>query len=876
MSAAGRPARELLLVGLVALAAIAGTVPFSPGDSTPEWDNLVLAAVAAWATWRVARRLPVMTPAARGPWWALLASGVLFTAASLLTGLGLGGVFARSSLGDLLLILAVLGPIVTAARLAGRGQATRWPVLALDGVLVAVALVVVADVLLVAPALLPGAVDGDLVPLVIGYAGYPAVALGVVGALCTVTSRAVRRAANAVIGMTAFQALAAAMLAVLVIERGAVWVLVADVASVLALITAVLAVRLAPVDVPSPTSPDGRASITGAGLVVTCGALVGVPVTLVAALLVGLPLPGSAVAGSALLIALLLLRMVVRIRDTGRMSEDLVRSEADFRGLVEASSDGVAILDGDLRLVFTSPAARALLGVDPALDPNPLLLDLLHDEDRPRARAELTAEAGAPAVHLRVRPAGGDPRDLEVSHHERPGSSRRVLHLRDVTTRLRRERELERMAFTDHLTQLPNRAMLFQEMVALGAGSGERSLLVLDLDGFKAVNDNAGHEAGDTVLVEVARRLQGAVRAEDLVARLGGDEFAVLVAGDRDAGTETAQRIIDVLAHPHRLAVGTFPVGASVGLARLAPRGGQLAFRQADDALRAAKQAGKGCLRVWSTGPDAGLPVGGDLATALLDGQVQLRYNVATNAAGTVATLHALPVWDHPTAGLLPSADVWAAAGRRGHAADLQHWLLRRACADAAGLDEPLAVAVDLPAGHIVADALTTDVLGALAAAGMPATRLVLALTEEALLTSPASLPAALREVRAAGVRICLDDFGMGQTLFAHLSRVPLDSVRVDVGSLGARGDAARAVQIVSAIVASAETLGLTTVAHGVDPGPPLDAVLAAGATIVRSTAHPHLVAVADVPRAVAGLLRRQVSPERGPAGPAAGSILAR
>jgi EAL domain-containing protein (putative c-di-GMP-specific phosphodiesterase class I) len=158
----------------------------------------------------------------------------------------------------------------------------------------------------------------------------------------------------------------------------------------------------------------------------------------------------------------------------------------------------------------------------------------------------------------------------------------------------------------------------------------------------------------------------------------------------------------------------------------------------------------------------------------------------------------------------------------------------------------------------------------------MPATRLVLALTEEALLTSPASLPAALREVRAAGVRICLDDFGMGQTLFAHLSRVPLDSVRVDVGSLGARGDAARAVQIVSAIVASAETLGLTTVAHGVDPGPPLDAVLAAGATIVRSTAHPHLVALADVPRAVAGLLRRQVSPERGPAGPAAGSILAR
>jgi diguanylate cyclase (GGDEF)-like protein/PAS domain S-box-containing protein len=846
---------EHLLVGLSALAAIAVTLPLSPGDSTPQWDNLVLATVAAWATWRVGRRVTTMTPAARSPWWALLASGVLFTAASLLTGLGVGGVFGRSSIGDGLLILAVLGPIVTAAQLAGRRQATRWPVLALDGVLVIIALVVVAGVLLVAPALLPGAVDRDLLPLVIGYAGYPAVALGLVGALCTVTSQAVRRAATAVIGMTAFQALAAAMLAVLVFQPGVVWVLIADVASVLALLTAVLAVQLAPVDVPDPSSPAGRHSITVAGLVVTGSALVGVPVTLVAALVLDLPIPDGAVAGTAALLALLLLRMLVRIRDSGRLSEDLVRSEADFRGLVEASSDGVAILDGDFRLVFTSRAARALLGLSPDVDLHPVLLDLLPEEARPRARAELTAVDEAVAVHLRVEPADGDPRDLEVTHHERPGSGRRVLHLRDVTTRRRRERELERMAFTDHLTRLPNRAMLFREMAT--PSTDERCLLVLDLDGFKEVNDTAGHEAGDTVLVEVARRLEGIVRADDLVARLGGDEFAVLIAGDRSAGVETAQRIIDVLAHPHRLSTGTFPVGTSVGLAQLMPRGGQLAFREADDALRSAKQAGKGCLRVWSTGPDGDPPVSGDLAAALLDGQVQLRYNIASNAANTAAALHALPVWQHPTAGLLSSADLWAAAGRQGHAAALQHWLLQRACADAAGLTEPLNVAVDLPAGHTVADELTSDVLGALTAADMPPTRLVLALTEEALLTAPASLPSALREVRAAGTRICLDDFGMGQTLFAHLSRVPLDSIRIDVDALGARGDAARAVQIVSAIVATADTLGLATVAHGVDPGPTMDAVLAAGATLVRSSAHPHRVGIEDVPAAVAALLRQ-------------------
>ncbi|OMQ14955.1 hypothetical protein A7K94_0212885, partial [Modestobacter sp. VKM Ac-2676] len=273
-----------------------------------------------------------------------------------------------------------------------------------------------------------------------------------------------------------------------------------------------------------------------------------------------------------------------------------------------------------------------------------------------------------------------------------------MLHLRDVTTRRRRERELERMAFTDHLTRLPNRAMLFQEMARLSTDAGDRCLLVLDLDGFKAVNDTAGHETGDLLLVEVARRLNSLLRADDLVARLGGDEFAVLVAGAEDPAAEAAQRVVDVLGHPYRIGERTFVVGASVGVSPVHPGGGQLAFREADTALRAAKQAGKGCWRVHSTDRIAQAAAGSDVAAALAAGDVRLRFDVvADGGTGGIAGLHASPVWVHADLGTLPAPELWAAAERQGQTAALQQWLLNRTCTDAAALDRELRVASTCP-----------------------------------------------------------------------------------------------------------------------------------------------------------------------------------
>jgi diguanylate cyclase (GGDEF)-like protein len=802
----GRRARSLTVL---VLAVLVVALPLGPAGTAPQWDELALAAAGGWTAWRVHRATRSTTPDRR-PWQVLTASALLFAVANVLTGTRVGGDFGGLGAGDAVLAVASLGPAVTCALLALRGAGRHWPVLALDGVMVTVALVVAVDVLVLSPALAPGALAPQLHPAAVGYSLYPAVAVGLAGALCTVSTAEMRRSATLMLTTTTLAGLSAALVAVHIAAPSPLWTAAINTAALLSLVCAVRAADSAP----RTASPaQDRTAVNPAGAAVQLVALFGVPMTLGAALLLDLPVPDRALAGTAVLVVLLGTRTLERIRVNGRIRDDLLRSEEDFRGLVEASSDGVAIVDGDLRLEFTSPAARTLLGV-PDGDPHVVLLDLLHPEDRARVRLELDGTAGevAPVLQLRVPDATGEPRDLEVTHHERPGSGRRVLQLRDVTTRRRRERELERMAFTDHLTRLPNRAMLFQEMARPAAA--QRCLLVLDLDGFKAVNDTAGHESGDLLLVEVARRLQGLLRTDDLVARLGGDEFAVLLTGDEDAAVEAAQRVVDVLGSPYRVGDRTFAVGASVGLCRVHPGGGQLAFRQADAALRTAKQAGKGCWRVHTEDRVAQAAAGSDVAAALAGGEVQLRFDLIANGdTGILSAVHASPVWVHGELGVLPAPELWAAAERQGQTAALQQWLLTQACADAVAMDEQLLVAVDLPAGLVHADELPGEVAGALARAGLAPRRLTLCFTEEVLQTSSAALIPALHAVHEAGVRLCLDDYGMGSTLWSQLARVPIDVVFVDVRSLSARDNAERTLTLLAAIARSGRTFGVDTVA---------------------------------------------------------------
>ncbi|HEY0402621.1 MAG TPA: diguanylate cyclase [Blastococcus sp.] len=840
----------------LALLGLALAVPFSAPDGTGmQWDELVLGAVAASSAWTMFRLVRGMDRQAARPWQVMAFGAVAFLVAQWLAGFFPGPAFDGFGVDDVVLFVGACSPLVTCGLLARRVSRTRWPALIVDGLIITVALLTVTEVLR-APLANPVGAPDDLRSLVLAYGGYAAVMLGGAGALCTVSTAALRRSVSVMLGAVAWQAIAACCEAMAIISPSWVWTAGSDIAVALSLQTVVIAAGFAPSRFADRSARAGAPLVSPLGMFLVVGAMLSLPVALGLMQWRDQSHSLGAEFGFAAVFALMAVRLVLRIREDGRVTEDLVRSEEDFRGLIEASSDGIAIMDSDFRLLFTSPAARSLLGLGADCDDaETSLLDLVDPDDRESVRAAtMDHRAGdGPPLHFRVRQDdAAAPREVEVTSTERPGSDRRVLYLRDVTKRRRRERELERMAYTDHLTALPNRAMLFQEM---GTPSIEqRCLLVLDLDGFKAVNDVAGHEAGDQLLVEVARRLHTVVREDDLVARLGGDEFAVLVTGSITEAEDVAQRVVEALGMPHRTSEWAFAVGASVGVAELGAAGGQIAFREADEALRAAKQAGKGCVRVAHHEVSHIVIPDADLGAVVDEGVLQLRLDAACDSHGRIAMVHAVPVWQHTVQGAVRGLELWSAAERQGRSAALQRWLLRQACLEVASLDDDrISVAVSLPAGHVHPDGLAAEIATALEGSGLAPSRLTVSFTEETLMTSSAALVPELEAARRTGVRLCLDNYGMGHSIFALLARISLDIVRVDLSALSPRSDTARGLLVLGMIARTAATFDLVSIAGGVST-PKLRAdVVASGIDLMHGLSEPHDLTVGELAELVSG-----------------------
>ncbi|TFV62774.1 UNVERIFIED_ORG: diguanylate cyclase [Bacillus sp. AZ43] len=843
-----RSVRWTVPLGLIGLAL---TVPFSAPDGTGmQWDEVVLGGVAASSAWTVFRIARPMQRTAGRPWRIVGYAALMFMTAQWLAAAFPGPEMDGFGFDDVLLFAGATAPVVTCGMLARRVSRTRWPALAVDGLVITLALLVVTEVLRT-PLVNPANAPDDLRSLVLAYGAYAAVMIGAAGALCTVSTAALRRSATIMMVAVAWQATAAVAEAMAIVDPSWYWTAVSDVSVAMSLQTVVVAACFAPRRFADHTARAAAPVVSRLGAVLVVGSLLCLPASITVMELRDRSHSTTAEFLIAAVFLLMALRLVLRIREDGRAHQDLVRSEENFRDLVEASSDGIAIMDGDFRLLFTSPAARSLLGLGADAEEEVSLLDLVAPDDRDHVvAATLDVPAGeGPALHLRIAAPDGTAREIEATSTERPGSGRRVLYLRDVTARRRRERELERMAYTDHLTGLPNRAALFRELAAPGAG---RCLLVLDLDGFKAVNDVAGHEAGDQLLVEVARRLNTVVREGDLIARLGGDEFAVVVTGTLPEAEEVAQRIVDALGRPHRTAGASFAVGGSVGVTELGPAGGQVAFREADAALREAKAAGKGCVRLaGATAPRTEVESQPDFQDVIAEGEFAVRLDAARTPDGRVEMIHAVPTWTHPVHGTVRHLELWGFAERQGRAAELQTWLLHEVCRVGAGLPG-VAVAVSLPAGFVTAEAVDSDVTAALAASGLPAERLVVSFSEETLLTASAALVPALEAVRALGARLCLDNYGMGHSIFALLARIPLDLVRVDVAALAARDDTARALQVFRAILRTTREFGVAAIAGGLSTPELLAGAIDAGVELLHGRSQPHDLTPAEVAALVA------------------------
>ena len=532
-----------------------------------------------------------------------------------------------------------------------------------------------------------------------------------------------------------------------------------------------------------------------------------------------------------------------QLRD--RMRRDRMRHESVLRAVGAA----VLVFRGDGRLAGWNPGAQRLLGLRDAelatLDAHGLIEGAvteddapLHPEDSPIGRCMATRLPQRDRV-LGLRAADGRRRWVAVNVQPVPADGADddavVCSLADITAIKSAQQRLEQLARTDVLTGRPNRLFLQAETARLVA-SAERDgtalgMLVVDLDGFKHVNDTLGHAAGDALLVEFAQRLEAALDDGDLLARLGGDEFVVLTrrSGDVDALAALAARIPRALG-------ASFPIGgvevfvtAAVGGA-VYPRHAatpEALFRCADAAMYRAKRAGRGEVRLF--GPELAAPrinritIEADLRHALARGEFALHYQPRWRAAdGAMAGVEALLRWRHRGRGLVSPAEFVPVAEETGLIVPIGRWVLEQACRQHrawrdAGLVVP-SIAVNVSAAQFGTELFAQTVPDALRRFDVPPSAIELEITETVMMRPLDEAEAgAIASLRARGLRLLLDDFGTGYSSLSYLQRFPLDGIKIDRSFVSRLPDARDARAVVEAIVGLARALSLVDIAEGVE-----------------------------------------------------------
>lgn len=444
---------------------------------------------------------------------------------------------------------------------------------------------------------------------------------------------------------------------------------------------------------------------------------------------------------------------------------------------------------------------------------------------------------------------GGFERVHHTYERERPNG--RVLEIRtvpidnggavrtytDITARKAAERRVEHLARHDVLTDLPNRALfreqLHQALAHLRRRGGYLALLCLDLDQFKAVNDTHGHPMGDALLRAVSDRLRAVLRTEDVVSRFGGDEFAILqLDADKQEDTSLlADRLIQALAEPFLLDGVRVEIGASVGIA-VAPSDGVAVdglLKKADVALYRAKAEGRGTHRFYDNLMDVAVQarreLERELREAIATGQLELHFQpVLDLSQDRIVACEALVRWNHPRRGMLPPSEFISVAEETHLIVPLGAWVLRQACAEAARWPRDIRVAVNVSAVQLQQDAFAPMVVSALAAAGLPASRLEVEITETAVVHDDETILHAFQHLRALGVRLAMDDFGVGYSSLGYLRRFRFDRIKLDRTFVQDMGNPDCAA-IIGAMVSLGAQLDIGITAEGVETQEQLDQV---------------------------------------------------
>jgi diguanylate cyclase (GGDEF)-like protein len=430
----------------------------------------------------------------------------------------------------------------------------------------------------------------------------------------------------------------------------------------------------------------------------------------------------------------------------------------------------------------------------------------------------------------------------------------------DLNERRRSLRDTSRLAHYDSLTGLANRFQMSQSLdkILNAEHEGDRAcaVLLLDLDRFKQVNDTLGHMAGDALLKIVAQRLAAAVGDRGRVGRLGGDEFQVIVPGrvPRSDLAALAQEIIEALSQPYAIDDAPVAIGASVGIALALDDGvtSEALVRNADRALYAAKDAGRGCHHFYAASlhsdAEERRQLEHDLRQAVANGGLELFYQpVVQTSTEQITGFEALLRWNHPIWGAMSPAHFIPIAEDAGLIAPIGEWVLRTACRDLGRWPETVRVAVNVSALQFTNPALPGIVTSALAAAGVTPSRLELEITERVFLSEVEGVNGAFAALKRLGVRLTLDDFGTGYSSLGYLKEAPFDVIKIDQSFVrGATQPDSRAGAIIASIVRLAEALGMATTAEGVETAGELDLIRKLGCSHVQGYIYERPLCFAD------------------------------
>ena len=530
----------------------------------------------------------------------------------------------------------------------------------------------------------------------------------------------------------------------------------------------------------------------------------------------------------------------------------LKNSEEQFKLFMKNLPAGAFIKDQDHNIIFSNQYLNDFFGVDTLVGKN--VKELLPPQDYQSLieKSDLILAHGMYTTEEKLIDKDGNEKYFQAHRFLITKDGKRLIAgiFADITDQKQTQNKLNILAHYDLLTNLPNRA-LFQDTLTKKISKAKRnkkrfSLMFIDLDNFKMINDTLGHDYGDLLLQEVAKRLTGILREEDLVSRLGGDEFTVILDDIKDTAYPSivAQKIIDSLSQPIKLKDEMGYIGASVGIAVFPDDADNKEdlIKNADMAMYSAKQSGKNVYRYFTEDMNADakerLELSNDLRNAVMNDELKLFYQpIIDTTNNTLYACEALVRWEHPKYGIITPDNFIKLAEEGGFMAKIGKWIIQQACAQLKimqGLGLSVRIAVNISSKQLTQNHLEHTIKTIIKETGVDPSLLELEVTESFLMENIKQVEIALGNLQKLGIKTAIDDFGTGYSSLARLKKLPISKLKIDKSFIDDIPNDKDDMQIASTIITLAQKLGLSVVAEGVETKEQVDFLAEQGCHLMQ------------------------------------------